>query len=221
MDSYRIGQHIVMLDKQTGRLHLAADGSAVQLSAQEVQALLHWLEEQRALLHSRGCWNCGQHASTFCQYCERPLCSACRGDRGFCTDCRGLRARETLALSPPPSPPHDDLQAARAAVDELYRQRLSHYLQVGKELIERKNRLGVLEFHKSLVSSAEYSYAFACLIMQLTKRFPDSAEAVSNLSREDLREIRAVLWYLESLDHEQILREAKGIAAFEAMYDQH
>ena len=63
MDSYRIGQHIVTLDKQTGRLHLAADDSVVQLSAHEAQALLHWLDEQRALLHRRGCRNCGQHAS--------------------------------------------------------------------------------------------------------------------------------------------------------------
>jgi hypothetical protein len=77
-----------------------------------------------------------------------------------------------------------------------------------------------LEFHKSLVTSGEYSYAFACLIMQLTKRFQGSAEAVSNLSREDLREIRALLWHMESFDREQILREAKGLADFEAMYDQ-
>ena len=220
MDSYRIGQHIVTLDKQTGRLHLAADGSAVQLSAHEAQALLHWLDEQRALLHRGGCHNCGQHASTFCQYCERPLCSACCGDRGLCNDCRELSARETLALSPSPSSPHDDLEVAQAVADELYRQRLSHYLHVGKELIERKNRLGVLEFHKSLLTSAECSYAFVCLIMQLTKRFQDSAEAVSNVSREDLREIRALLWYMESHDREQILREAKGLAAFESMYDQ-
>lgn len=221
MDSYRIGQHIVTLDKQTGKLHLAADDSAVQLSAHEAQALLHWLDEQRALLHRRGCRNCGQHASTFCQYCERPLCAACRGEDGLCNDCRQLSGRETPALSPSPSSPSDDLEATQAVTDELYRQRLSHYLQVGKELIERKNRLGVLEFHKSLVRSAEYSYAFACLIMQLTKRFQDSAEAVSNLSREDLREIRALLWHMESLDYEQILREAEGLAAFEAMYDQH
>jgi hypothetical protein len=78
-----------------------------------------------------------------------------------------------------------------------------------------------LEFHKSIVTSAQYSYAFACLIMQLTKRFQGTSQAVNHISRDDLREIRAMLWYMESHDHEQILREAKGIAAFDAIYGEH
>jgi hypothetical protein len=220
MDSHRIGQHTITFDKQNGILNLSINGSVMHLRAHEAQDLLQWLYERRNLLQARVCRDCGKHASTFCQYCEQPICSACRDELGLCKDCRSLSARETFAIPGSPSGTHDDLEEARAVADELCRQRIAHYIEVGKELIERKERLGVLEFHKSIVTSAQYSYAFACVIMQLTKRFQGTGLTVNNVSRDDLREIREMLWYMESHDNEQILREAKGIAAFDAMYDE-
>jgi hypothetical protein len=218
MDSHRIGQHTITLDKQNGILNLSINGSVMHLHAHEAQDLLQWLYERRNILQARVCSDCGQHASTFCQYCERPICSACRDEVGLCKDCGSLSARETFAIPGSPSDTHDDLEEALAVADELCRQRISHYIEVGKELIERKERLGVLEFHKSIVTSAEYSYAFACVIMQLTKRFQGTSQAVNNVSRDDLREIREMLWYMEINDNDQILREAKGLAAFDATY---